>query len=52
MDESQKELKELDKLQAELRGIKVSELSEEEFTAYKEKAEKVHKLIDKIYNFN
>ena len=49
MEELQKEL---DKLQAELRGIKTSELSEKEFLAYKEKAERMHALVDKLYNFN
>lgn len=41
--------KELAKLQDELRGINVSELSDEEYAEYKKKAERIHELVDKIY---
>lgn len=48
-----KELKkaeeELKKLQNELRGIKVQDLSEKEYAEYKIKAEQVHILMNKLY---
>lgn len=44
------EEEELAKLQTELRGVNVSELSEEEYKEYKDKSNRVQELINKLYN--
>ena len=41
--------KELEQLQKELRGIKVAELSNEEYCEYRKKGERVNDLINKLY---
>lgn len=41
---------ELKKLQNELRGVKIQDLSKEEYAEYKIKAEQVHILMNKLYH--
>ena len=41
--------KELKQLQKELRGVKVAELSNEEYSEYRKKWERVNDLINKLY---
>lgn len=41
---------ELSKLQDELRGVDVSKLSDKEYAEFKKKADKMHELINKIYD--
>ena len=42
--------KELKQLQKELRGVKVAELSNEDYKEYKRKGERVNNLMNKIYS--
>lgn len=50
IEELKKQKRNLKKLQNELRGVKVQDLSQEEYTEYNTKAERVHTLMNKLYN--
>lgn len=45
----EKLMKELDKLQMELRNVNVSELTDVEYTEYKKKANRMTELINMLY---
>lgn len=47
----EEKLKELDKLQNELRDVKVLELSEAEYQIFKAKADRVSELMHELYEF-
>ena len=51
-ESNKSELAELDRLQDELRGVDVSKLSDEEYKDFKAKSDRVHELMNKLYDFH
>ena len=46
------DMEELNRLQDELRGVDVSKLSDEEYEEFKIKSDRVHELVNKLYDFH
>ena len=48
----EEDIKELDELQAEIRGIDVSKLNDEEYAEFIKKSDRIKELMNKIYDFH